>query len=747
MALSERFFFRSHAASSKAFHVVRFKGSEGLSQLFRYKILLASNEKSLDASAMVRNPASLILEEKSGSLPIHGVLSRFEALDHYGAWTFYNAVLVPKLWRLTLTRSSQIFLGKSIQEFLPEILKEGGLSAQDFELKLSGSYPSREYVCQYNQSHFEFASYWMERDGLYYYFDHDADGKLVVTDSLEAHTALPTAKTLYYAPPSGLNQSKRDVGLAWFFLHQQFQPKSVLVRDYNPETPALEITGRADACPRGGGRVYLFGDNAAKPSEAEHLARVLAESCISREAVYEGKGSGPVRSGYTFTLQDHFRSGFNQSYLVTEVKRKGSQEAYVSSGLRIPEARREGGMFYRNTFMAIPSSVQFRAERKTPPARFHGAMNARIWTEGSDEYAQVDKQGRYKVKLPFDLSGRGPGKASHYVRMAQPYVGEDHGMHFPLHKGTEVLLTFVNGDPDRPVIEAVAPNPDHKSLITDSNHTEGVLTTSGKNMLHFHDQKNKQMIHMRSPTKTTWMRLGAAGGGVSAGIGMQTEGSRTQDVSQDSATSVGKNYDRSVDGKEGKTVQGDRQEVYDGENTKTYLGRKTESSLGKKTELKRGGGSEAAVNWTSILLNSNVVNKKLTELSAEYSQFNATSNEQTDSSTSSAGEKMNATLFGLSDTGKSFNFGGVFVSVAADAVAMNLTNNMVNMAHVSNTGSSVAFTGVKADICLSKIINVGSETTLKALQASMAGEENDTKGDDTILAAAKIKCVDLDVIE
>jgi hypothetical protein len=78
---------------------------------------------------------------------------------------------------------------------------------------------------------------------------------------------------------------------------------------------------------------------------------------------------------------------------------------------------------------------------------------------------------------------------------------------------------------------------------------------------------------------------------------------------------------------------------------------------------------------------------------------------------------------------------------------MNLTNNMVNMAHVSNTGSSVAFTGVKADICLSKIINVGSETTLKALQASMAGEENDTKGDDTILAAAKIKCVDLDVIE
>ena len=116
-------------------------------------------------------------------------------------------------------------------------------------------------------------------------------------------------------------------------------------------------------------------------------------------------------------------------------------------------------------------------------------MNAHIDAAGSGQYAEVDNQGRYKVILPFDLNSAMGGKASSWLRMAQPYAGENHGMHFPLHKGTEVLLTFIDGDPDRPIIAAAVPNPITPSPVNSSNSTQSRITTAGGNKLHMEDQQ------------------------------------------------------------------------------------------------------------------------------------------------------------------------------------------------------------------------------------------------------------------
>ncbi|MFW5837177.1 MAG: type VI secretion system Vgr family protein, partial [Desulfovibrionaceae bacterium] len=651
----------------------------------------------------------------------------------------YRAELVPKLWRLTKTRHNQIFLDESIKDFLPKVLKDGGLSESDFELKLAGSYPAREYVCQYNRSHFEFASYWMERDGLYYYFDHESGGKMVVTDSKSAHKPLSMAKTLYYAPASGLTSDKQEASLSSFALHQQFQPKKVLVRDYNHETPTTEIRGEAEACSKGFGRVYVFAENARKSSEAGHLAKVRAESHACREQVFEGEGAGPVLSGCTFSLKDHFRPGFNQSYLVTQVQRSGAQEAFVTSGLDVPMGKRGDRLFYRNTFKAIPDSVQFRAGRTTPRASFHGTMNARIWTEGSDQYAQVDKDGRYKVQLPFDLSGRGPGKATHWIRMAQPYVGVDHGMHFPLHKGTEVLLTFIDGDPDRPVIEAAAPNPEHKSLIDNSNHTECVLTTSGRNKLHFHDQNGKQQIHLHSPTKATWMRLGAAGGGMSQGVGMHSEANRTQNIDQNSKTTVGKGFKRTVDGKVNKQVQGKRKMVFKGENTKTFLGKKTETTLAKKTELKKGGASEVAPKWTAIHLNLHRVHQERTDLAGSSSEVKVSSSQKKDKETEGSGEKVSVALISYNHIGKGLTIMGLSAVATSVTTEIILEEHAICMSKYASVGNSVTIAGISTNIVASDNSEHGETTRTSAAHVSLAGDEDDTAGDDTILGAAMIK--------
>jgi uncharacterized protein (DUF2345 family) len=136
-------------------------------------------------------------------------------------------------------------------------------------------------------------------------------------------------------------------------------------------------------------------------------------------------------------------------------------------------------------------------------------MNAHIDAAGSGQYAEVDDQGRYKVILPFDLNSAMGGKASSWLRMAQPYAGENHGMHFPLHKGTEVLLTFIDGDPDRPIIAAAVPNPITPSPITSSNSTQSHVTTAGGNKLHFEDQKGRERIVMQTPNSNSLFRVGA----------------------------------------------------------------------------------------------------------------------------------------------------------------------------------------------------------------------------------------------
>ena len=133
---------------------------------------------------------------------------------------------------------------------------------------------------------------------------------------------------------------------------------------------------------------------------------------------------------------------------------------------------------YLSRFEAIPFEVQFRPERVTPWPRIHGILHAHIDADTSGDYAQIDELGRYRVRLPFDSSGRQGSSASRWIRLAQPYAGAGYGSHFPLHKGTEVLLAHIDGDPDRPIIVGSVPNPHTISPATSANATQSVVNTA-----------------------------------------------------------------------------------------------------------------------------------------------------------------------------------------------------------------------------------------------------------------------------
>ena len=510
--MMRRFSFVTSSLPSGTFMVESFKGIERIFAPYRFEVMLVSDNLEIDSRAIVHNKGTLIFHREGGDIPYHGIVSNFDQLHEVDGRAFYLVHLVPRFWWLSVLQSNQVFLDRAVPDFLTSILQDGGLLAgEDFEFRLQGSYKSWEYVCQYGETHLNFLSRWCEREGIYYYFEQTEDReKVIFTDTLIAHTDSPSGGDFVYAPPSGLETLHEGETVRSFRCHTNVLPAKVFLKDYNYRKPSLEITGEADVDRQGRGTVYFYHEHFRTPEEGSVLAGIRAESIICKGEEYFGEGSALLFPGYTFTLARHFRRDFNKKYLILEAAHEGDQTSLLPGEI---SAASEGRPFYTNRFTAIPASTQFRPAVLTKKPRVSGTILARIDAAGSGQYAELDEMGRYKVLIPFDLSGRKDGKASSWIRMATPYGGGGHGMHFPLHKGTEVLLTFVNGDPDRPIITAAIPNPLTPSPVMKANQTANVIQTGGGNKIHIEDQDGNQHIHLSSPVAGSSLRLGAPSSG------------------------------------------------------------------------------------------------------------------------------------------------------------------------------------------------------------------------------------------
>ena len=510
MAIDEtkRFTFASQGMPDDTFAVVTFKGTEGISRLYEFDITLASDDGEIDLKGVLQNPATLTIKGGDQDLPIHGAVSQFEQLNEVKGHYFYRALLVPRLRQTSLYHENQLFLDKKVPDIIEEILKQAGLTTQDYELKLTRSYPQWEYICQYRETDFDFISRWMEREGIYYYFEQgEQNEKIIITDSSTAHKDIPGDATIPYFPPSGLGPEEEAIRA--FVCTQKMLPKKVILRDYNYRKPSLELKAEAEVDSKGRGDVYLYGEHFKDPGQGNELAKIRAEEIKCRENIFHGEGTAPnLCPGFLFELEGHYRDGYNQKYLILEVEHEGHQTGSFWSGMGEEPAEGEKKLTYANRFTAIPSDVQFRPERTTPKSRFHGTMNATVDAAGDGQQAEIDDQGRYKVILPFDQSGNKDGKASRWVRMAQPYAGSEYGMHFPLHKGAEVLLTFADGDPDRPIISGSVPNPETTSPVTSANQTRSVVRDNFGNEMIFDATPGDEHIRLYSPHHDSGLELG-----------------------------------------------------------------------------------------------------------------------------------------------------------------------------------------------------------------------------------------------
>lgn len=584
LGTQKRFGFTSKALPHGTFAVAELSGTEAISRPYEFDLLLVSGDANLSMEAVLDQPATLTIHPRTGGAqPVlyHGLVKQLEQAHQIGSYTFYRVLLAPRVWGLSLDRISEVYLDRTIPQILDLKLKENGLTSQDYELKLASTYKPWPYVCQYQETDLAFITRLMERDGIYFYFEQGADReKLIIIDAKAMQSA--SVRKVSYRPGAQLETGVSEESMQAWVCRQKPVPRKVVLQDYNYRTASLTLSVEADVVSSGKGEMRLYGEAFETQQEGKALAMIRAQELACRKTTFQGDGTATgLRAGFFMEVQGHYRTDFNGRYLVTEVRHEGAQAGTLLAGLE--GAGATGGRaredFYRNECAAMPGDIQFRPERLTPKPVIHGTMTAFVDAEGSGQYAELDDQGRYKVQLPFDKTEKEPTKASAWIRMATPYSGKDHGMHFPLHKGAEVLLSFQDGDPNWPVITAAVPNSDNPNRVTRNNQTQSAVHTAGGNLLTFEDKEGSERIYLKTPKAQTHIRMGAAKSETVSGDppGTCTDGEETIDglcfeTEAHSYTEVGGNSIEIIHGNSTETVNGNMSETIGGNFQETVNG-------------------------------------------------------------------------------------------------------------------------------------------------------------------------------
>ncbi len=445
--------------------IARLDGYEKLQGMFSFDLDMTQVGTSVDlratASAMLGQRATLVFERQGETVrKIHGMISEIEEgidprVDKGLEAGAFRVKLVPRVFQSTLLHVHEVFLDKTIPEIITEKLSRVGLAVgDDVELRLAGNYPKREFVVQYKETDFAFITRLAEYYGLTYFFEHEGSvDKMVFVDLQSAFETID---------PHAITSGEGDHVIKELKSNSRCVPAARAVSDYNPVNPPLDLQQRADV-PGGfrGGVIELVSKYKTQ-EQGTPLSGLRAEETESHRVLLRGvSGSPSFRAGAIVPLSDA-PTLEDPTMLLTSVHHSITQQAGLL-GTESAEA-------YQNKFRATRGKTQFRPELATTRPRVHGVVTAFIEEYlDSGQYAVLDDRGRYWVRFEFD-AGEHPVKHSLPIRMIQPHAGPSYGMHLPLKRGTEVMVAFLDGDVDRPVIVGAIPNELTQSPVNRSNY-------------------------------------------------------------------------------------------------------------------------------------------------------------------------------------------------------------------------------------------------------------------------------------
>ncbi len=578
-------------------------GEEGMSSLFYFDLEMVSTDAGLDFSQIVGKSVTVSLSlDDSNARCINGVVTRFVQTGGNLNFATYHAEMRPWLWWLTLRTDSRIFQEKTTPDIIKAVFADLGFT--DYRVATSATYTAREYCVQYQESAFDFISRLMEEDGIFYFFEHE-DGKhtLVLADASSANAACPNLAKVRFHPASG-SQNEFDIVYRWS-LEQQAVPKTFSTEDFNFETPSAELLAKKEGS-AGRMEVYEYPGGYKAKSAGDGIAAIRLQEL--QHPALTMRGDSYCRAfvpGYKFALTGHFREDMNTDYVLRRVAHSATHEAYS------------------NTFDAYPLSVPFRPPRITPRARVMGAQTATVVGKSGEEI-WTDKYGRVKVQFHWDQQGKKDENSSCWVRVAHGWAGQGWGMMFLPRIGQEVIVSFLEGDPDRPIITGsvynaektvpyALPGEQTKSTIMGYSSKGG----GGNNEIRFEDKKDSEEVYVHAQKDMTIKAENDRKKDVLHDEINTIKNDRTTTIQEGNEKLVVSKGDRTVQvetGKETHEVKGERLLTVTGNETHTDKADYTQNVTGKYT-LKVTGDLLIDVTGTvTIKSASSVTNQAGTEL-------------------------------------------------------------------------------------------------------------------------------------
>jgi type VI secretion system secreted protein VgrG len=480
-----------------------FSGTEGISKPFSFHVdVLTEREKPVTGAELLFKKVTLRVRpntETKNERIIHGMVRSLTDLGRYGSFRRYRLQVVPELWFLSLGRNCRVFQNLSVKEIIQKLFMDRKFS--DFRWHLSETYEKREYTVQYRESDLDFVSRLLEHHGIFYFFEHTAQKcTMVIGDHVGALKNSPIRSDIRFMPNRGRSGLAEGVVEALSLEARAYTGSSVL-DDYWYESPTTKLSARAAPKPKGTGEgeFYDYPGGYRKSAEGRQLAKVRVEAEEVGESVLEGEGNAvALLPGYGFNLKE---SDLDRQYLVLEVSHETGRLDYRSSPEEV-EAGDQNDPHYLNTFTAIPYSTPYRPQRRTPVPTVGGVQTAVVVGPKGDE-TYTDKYGRVKVRFHWDREARDE-KSSCWIRVASTWAGNKWGAFQLPRVGQEVVVDFLEGDPDRPLVTGSVYNAQQMPPF-DANPTQsGWKSHSTKgggadsNELRFEDKKGSEEIYLRA---------------------------------------------------------------------------------------------------------------------------------------------------------------------------------------------------------------------------------------------------------
>jgi type VI secretion system secreted protein VgrG len=531
------------------------KAFEGISEMFSLTLHMRSMDSGLDATKVIGNAITVKLEIPDGPKRyFNGIVTRFIQSGGEDGMANYSAEVVPKLWLLTLSTNRAIWQTKAVPDIIKDVLGEFGIT---FEANLTGTYTVLDYCVQHDETSFAFISRLMEAAGIFYFFTFkDGAHTMMLADATTAHITCTDAATVRFFPEAGTDHMIDTI--ASFELENRLVTMKHSQGDYDPLNPSTALDSTASGTV-GKGEWLDWPGKHTSVATGNALSKLRVQA--SQLPAQELRGNGyvyPFTAGTKFTLTDHFRTSLNTSHVLRRVHHSARND------------------MYRNRFETFLATVPFRPPRLTPSPSVAGSQTA-IVVGPANEEIWTDKEGRVKVQFFWDRVGAKDEKSSGWIRVAQSAAGKGYGTLFMPRVGQEVVISYIDADPDRPLITGSVYNGENTTPVTlPANQTQSVIKSRSSpkgtagNEIRMEDKKDAEELYLHAQKDmkveienalTTTLTKGAE-------IHTLTEGDRTIELKK------GKEIHK-VKGTRALTVTGDETHDNEGKFTHTVEGNYT----------------------------------------------------------------------------------------------------------------------------------------------------------------------------